>query len=301
MPKDSETQRMDSYDDVMREALRMAKPSRTPWVLFAIALVGGAALALWLLYRLDRALSDAAAANSAAQDARALVEKARSERVDLEMRAERAEAEKASTEEELAKLRGEMGELQEQMKAEIEQGNVRLSEAGGKIKVDVVNEILFPEGEAAISKQGEEVLARVGKVLAKMKDKQIQVSGHTDDSPISVRLKDRYPTNWELSSARAITVVRFLQDRAGVPGSKLVAAAHSMYEPLASNKSADGRARNRRIEILLAPDLDPTRAAGATAPVPPATTKATPVPAKATVKASAKTPAKTAAQKTRAR
>jgi chemotaxis protein MotB len=301
MPMDPETQRLDTYDDVMKEALRMARPSRTPWVLFGLALVAGAAVALWLLYRLDRALSDTAAANSAAQDARAQVDQARSDRVGLEMRAEKAEAEKAAQEAELAKLRGEMGELQDKMKAEIEKGDVRLSEAGGKIKVDVVNEILFDVGEASVSKQGEQVLARVGAVLAKMEDKQIQVSGHTDDSPISVRLKDRYPTNWELSSARAITVVRFLQDRAGVPGRRLVAAAHSMYEPLAPNKTEQGRARNRRIEILLTPDLEANRSAEKAAPVvaAPSQAPAKPVPAKAT--APAKTTAKAPARKTRAR
>ena len=290
MSRESETQRLEGYDDVMREALRMARPSRTPWALFVLALAAGAAAAFLLLQRLDDALSASAAANSALQDARAQLEKARAERADLEARVERAESERAdllslrtelsrdvaAKEEELAKLRGEVGELEEKMKAEIEKGNVRLSQAGGRIKVDVVDEILFDVGEASISKQGEEVLSRVGGVLAKMKDKQLQVSGHTDDSPISVRLKDRYSTNWELSSARAITVVRFLQERAGIPGARLVAAAHSQYEPVSSNKTATGRARNRRIEILLTPDLAPARAAGA-APAAAAPAPARPV------------------------
>ena len=289
MQKEQETQRLDSYDDVVREALKMAKPSRTPWVLLVLVLADAAAAALWLLNRMDRAQSDAAAANSALQDARAQIEDLRTERADLEMRLERTTAAKdelaalqdelsrnvLAKEEEIATLKGEMGELEDKMKAEIAKGAVRLSQSGGKIKVDVVDEILFPVGESGFSKQGEEVLSRVGGVLARMKDKRITVSGHTDDLPISARLQERYPTNWELSAARAITVVRFLEEKAGVPGSRLVAAAHSQYEPLSSNKTDRGRARNRRIEILLTPAFDPKReAAAAPQPAPkPAATK----------------------------
>ena len=88
MTKESETQRLDSYDDVMREALELAKPSRTPWVLLVLALLAGAGVAVWLLYKLDRAASDAAAANSGLTDARAQVDKARADLA-------RVEAEKA--------------------------------------------------------------------------------------------------------------------------------------------------------------------------------------------------------------
>jgi chemotaxis protein MotB len=285
MPREEETQRLESYDDVVREALKMAKPSRTPWVLLVLALAAGAALAVWLLYRLDRARSDAAASSSALQDARSQIEELRSERADLEMRLDRTQSEKAelaasqdelsrdvlAKQEEIAKLKGEMGELEDKMKAEIAKGAIRLSQAGGRIKVDVVDEILFPVGESGFSKQGEEVLAR-------MKNKKITVSGHTDDVPISTRLQDRYPTNWELSAARAITVVRFLEEKAGVPGERLVAAAHSQYEPLATNKSTRGRARNRRIEILLTPAFDPTREAAAAQPRAPAAKQAAPAP-----------------------
>jgi chemotaxis protein MotB len=101
------------------------------------------------------------------------------------------------------------------------------------------------------------VLARVGGVLATMDDKQIQVSGHTDSHPISEKLAPQFPTNWELSTARAVNVVRFLQEKANVPAKNLVATGYGEYHPIASNKSSTGRARNRRIEILLTPSLDP--------------------------------------------
>jgi chemotaxis protein MotB len=101
------------------------------------------------------------------------------------------------------------------------------------------------------------VLARVGAVLAQIDDKQIQVSGHTDNLPLGEKLTATFPTNWELSAARAVTVVRFLSEKAGVPPQRMVASGYGEWSPIATNKSGSGRARNRRIEILLTPTLDP--------------------------------------------
>lgn len=263
------------------------RASRLPWVLVVLVLLGGAGAAGWAFWQL--------------RDARADLDRSRAERRDAEVRLAQVEAERSALvaakdslsqdvqakDEELAKLRGDLGELEEKMKAEIEQGNIRLSQEKGRIKVDVVDEILFDVGDSSVSQAGAGVLSRVGAVLARMKDKHIQVSGHTDDVPISVRLRDRFPTNWELSAARAITVVRFLEERAGIPGSRLVAAAHSQYDPIASNEGA-GRARNRRIEILLTPEIDPDRAGGAAklAAAPAAAPAARPAATKAAAKSS---------------
>jgi len=92
-------------------------------------------------------------------------------------------------------------------------------------------------------------------VLAKVEGRSILVSGHTDDAPPSQRLAATFPTNWELSVARAVNVVRFLGEKASVPAGRLVAAGHGDTKPIASNATPQGRARNRRIEILLIPDL----------------------------------------------
>jgi len=261
---------MEGNDQLITEALRLARPSRTPWVLFVVSLAAGVALAVFLLFRLDRARAEYAAAKSGLDDASAELAKARAERAELESRLEKLEAERAdlaslegaltkdvqAKEQELAALRGTYEALEEKMKAEIAKGDVRLSQANGRVKVDLVDAILFDVGDAAISPRGEEVLTRVGAVLLPVQDRKIQVSGHTDDSPISERLRGRYPTNWELSAARATTVVRFLEERAHVPGVRLVAAAHGPYEPISSNSSPRGRGRNRRIEILLTPTLE---------------------------------------------
>jgi chemotaxis protein MotB len=265
---------VETYDDVMKEALRMAKPSPLPWILFVAALVLTGITAFVLLRKLDAAHVEAASATGKALDLQQQLGSLRTSKAELETRLERLEAEKSdllalknelsrdvqAKAEELSRLKGTFDELQEKMKAEIAKGEIRLSQAGGRLKVDMVDKVLFDSGEAQISKRGEEVLARVGAVLARVHDRQIQVAGHTDDSPISVRLVDRFPSNWELSTARASNVVRFLQDKAGLPGKQLVASGYGPYAPISSNKTASGRARNRRIEILLTPALEPAPA-----------------------------------------
>jgi chemotaxis protein MotB len=143
------------------------------------------------------------------------------------------------------------------MQVEIKKGDIRLSQSGGRIKVDLVDKILFDVGDSSITPRGEEVLSRVGAILASVQEKKIQVSGHTDDSPISDKLKEKYPTNWNLAAARAINVVRFLEEKARVPGRALVVAAYGPWEPISSNRDQSGRARNRRIEIVLTPALAP--------------------------------------------
>jgi chemotaxis protein MotB len=158
---------------------------------------------------------------------------------------------------ELAQLKGTYDKLEDKMKDEIAKGDIRLSQSGGRLRVDLVDKILFDSGEAVISKRGEGVLGRVGAVLATVDDKQIQVSGHTDSNPISDKLASQFPTNWELSVSRAVNVVRFLQEKAEVPAKNLIATGYGQFHPIASNKTPAGRARNRRIEILLTPSLDP--------------------------------------------
>lgn len=165
----------------------------------------------------------------------------------------------AAKDAELARLKATYDELEQRMQSEIQRGDIKLSQVGGRLQVDLIDKVLFDSGEATISKRGEEVLARVGAVLAEIEDKQILVSGHTDDSPPTAKIADRFPTNWELSVLRASNVVRFLQEKAKVRGNRLVASGHGQYRPVATNATATGRARNRRIEILLIPLIEPVK------------------------------------------
>lgn len=148
----------------------------------------------------------------------------------------------------------------------------------GAVRVELVDKILFPVGEADLTPNGREVLAQVGAALKEIDDKQIWVQGHTDDSPIVVKKpkKDKkaakdakggkadakaaeeppasndavlpFVTNWELSAARALTVVHYLQDEAKIAPSRLAAVAFGQYRP-----SSKSKAKNRRIEIVLYP------------------------------------------------
>jgi chemotaxis protein MotB len=278
---------MESYDDVMKEALAMAKPSRTPWVLFVLALLAGVGATVFLLTRLDRARTDASAASAQLVDARTQLDEMRTLRAEVDQRLEKMEAEKAdllalknelslqveAKDEEIAKLQGTYDELEKKMQEEIKKGDIRLSQSGGRIKVDLVDKILFPQGDSDLSTGGGDVLKRVGEILAKVTDKKIQVSGHTDDIPISDKLKEKYPTNWDLAAARAINVVRYLEEQAKVPGKSLVVAAYGPHEPISSNKTASGRSRNRRIEIVLTPAIAPVPIAEEKAPAKQAPAK----------------------------
>jgi len=99
------------------------------------------------------------------------------------------------------------------------------------------------------------ILERVGKVLKNTKNKIIRVEGHTDNVAIKPPLLEKFPSNWELSTARATNVVRFLQDKVGIEPVRLEAIGMSEYHPVATNKTPAGRSKNRRIEINLMPDI----------------------------------------------
>jgi chemotaxis protein MotB len=138
------------------------------------------------------------------------------------------------------------------MKGEIDKGQVTISELRGKLTVNMVDAILFDSGKAEIKPEGLVVLGKVIEILKSVNDKAIRIEGHTDSNPITGTLAQRYPTNWELSSARAITVARYLQKQAIDP-TLLSAAGFGEFKPVADNASAEGRAKNRRIEIVLVP------------------------------------------------
>lgn len=143
--------------------------------------------------------------------------------------------------------------LLEGMKEEVEKGRVTISQLRGKLSVNLLDEILFDSGSTVIKPEGRDVLKRLGELLGNAADKAIVIEGHTDDVPISGELARRFPTNWELSTARAGSVVRYLQESAGIEPERLSAVGFGPYRPVASNDTVDGRARNRRIEVKLVP------------------------------------------------
>lgn len=141
-------------------------------------------------------------------------------------------------------------DLLEQMKGEISKGEVTISELKGKLTVNLVESVLFDSGKAEVKPNGLVVLKKVIDILGNVKDKAIRIEGHTDNVQIVGALARRYPTNWELSAARAINVTRYLQLQ-GIDPALLAAVAYGEFKPVAPNDTEEGRAKNRRIEIVL--------------------------------------------------
>ncbi|MBW6513053.1 MAG: OmpA family protein [Desulfuromonadaceae bacterium] len=153
----------------------------------------------------------------------------------------------------LKELQATYDSLVTKMEEEITRGEITISELQGKLTLNLVERILFDSGQATLNTAGEKVIKRLGGVLKSIEDKVIIVEGHTDNVPISPRLKKMYADNWELSAARATNVVRFLQNEIGIDGNRLAASGYGQFRPLASNLTAEGRAQNRRIQIVFAP------------------------------------------------
>jgi chemotaxis protein MotB len=155
-------------------------------------------------------------------------------------------------EEQVEKVSSTYESMLEKMKSEISRGQITISELKGKLTVNMVDSILFDSGKAEVKKGGLEILGKVISILKDVKDKSIRIEGHTDNVQISRALAQRYPTNWELSAARATLIARYLQDEGIGPG-QLSAAAYGEWKPVAENDTPEGRAKNRRIEIVLVP------------------------------------------------
>ncbi len=122
----------------------------------------------------------------------------------------------------------------------------------GKVYVSLSENLLFPSGSAVVNQKGVEALSKLAAVLNLNPDVSVQIEGHTDSIPI----RGRYQDNWALSSARANSIVRILVDQYNVDPHKVVAVGHSYYDPVDTNSTPEGRAKNRRTEIVLSPNLD---------------------------------------------
>jgi chemotaxis protein MotB len=142
--------------------------------------------------------------------------------------------------------------LNEKLASLISAGELEVYMRNGLPVIALPSEVLFASGKAELAKKGEKALSKVGAALAELPKQRIQVSGHTDNVPVGEKLN--WKDNWELSSARALTVTRFLVAN-GMQPTNLSAAGHGEFDPVAGNDNAKGRKKNRRIELILLPDL----------------------------------------------
>jgi chemotaxis protein MotB len=198
------------------------------------------------IFELRRKVTDLEAENGKLRERNAALGK------EVESLKQANEGLRKAKEEQVQKVSSTYENLLEKMKSEISQGQVTISELKGKLTVNMVDSILFDSGKAEVKQGGLEVLQKVISILKDVKDKSIRIEGHTDNVQITGGLAKRYPTNWELSAARAINVTRYLQDQGIDPG-QLAAVAYGEWKPVGDNGTPEGRAKNRRIEINLVP------------------------------------------------
>jgi len=160
------------------------------------------------------------------------------------------EQEKASLTANSQQTQKQYEELVKGLSKEVEKGELQVKQYKNMLSVDLAEQIFFDSGKATLKKGGKTVLKKVGDALKGYENKIIRVVGHTDNVPVAKSLRKTFPSNWDLSVARATNVVRYLQE-VGVPPERMVAAGRAEYDPVASNDTPEGRAKNHRIELWL--------------------------------------------------
>jgi len=160
------------------------------------------------------------------------------------------EQEKASMAASSQQSQKQYEELVQGLSKEVEKGELQVKQYKNMLSVDLAEQIFFDSGKATLKKGGKTVLKKVGDALKGYENKIIRVVGHTDNVPVAKSLQKTFPSNWDLSVARATNVVRFLQE-VGIPPERMVAAGRAEYDPVAPNDTPEGRQKNRRIEIML--------------------------------------------------
>jgi chemotaxis protein MotB len=150
----------------------------------------------------------------------------------------------------LAQLEEQADQLEQQLKEEIEKGEIRLKRYKTKTIINIDNSLLFDSGRADLKQEVKKSLEKIAASLNKFPENPIQIEGHTDDVPINT---PQFPSNWELSSARAIAVLRFFVDAAGIDPYRLSAVGFGEYQPLVANDTPENRRLNRRVDIVILP------------------------------------------------
>ena len=213
------------------------------------------------------------------------VEKVRAELAEAQAAAAKTQSEADDLKHELAESQSRIQELQkekdavvqthqsleDEMRSALESKDVTISQLQGKLTVNILDRVLFDSGEADLKPAGAAVLRKVATILASHPNLKIHVIGHTDNVPIRAAARNRFPSNWELSTARATAAVRFLTEIAGVDPRRLGAVGYGEFRPVADNATPEGRARNRRIAItILSEEMAGADTATAAAPPSPA-------------------------------
>jgi chemotaxis protein MotB len=157
----------------------------------------------------------------------------------------------AAEESEKQRIEKSYQQLLSNLEGEVGQKTIEIQTYKNALTINIMDQIFFNSGESRIKTDGMDVLRRVGEVLSSLPDKMIRVEGHTDDVPIGLSLRDTFPNNWMLGAARATAVAEYLRTKSGIDPTRIVVVSYSQYRPLVPNTTPEGRAKNRRIEILV--------------------------------------------------
>lgn len=160
-------------------------------------------------------------------------------------------AEQAERRTETEKRLAEFRDLTAKFKSLVNSGQLTVRVINGKMTVALSTDVLFPSGSASLNPKGLLAIQEVTQVLATFVGRHFQVEGHTDNVPIKTA---SYPSNWELASGRSMTVVKSMLD-AGMPAGRLSAASYGDTQPIATNTTDEGKSQNRRIAIVIVPDV----------------------------------------------
>lgn len=169
----------------------------------------------------------------------------------LEASSEQLAASLVASEVHTQKMRRAYGELVTELEIEVAEGQIEVQQLVDGIRLNVSDELLFESGSSVLNEKGRALMVRVAGQIGD-EEAIISVEGHTDNVGVGESLKDRFPSNWELAAGRAASVVRLLSEE-GVNPTRLRAVSRGPFAPVASNDTPEGRAKNRRTEILLRP------------------------------------------------
>ncbi|VAW99022.1 Flagellar motor rotation protein MotB, partial [hydrothermal vent metagenome] len=196
------------------------------------------------------------------ESAKIQVEEIQNELMNLEARKQALQRNLAESQEQMATLRNIEAETKRRneiyaqfvnrLQTMIDGGQLTVSIEQGRIVINLPNNVLFNSGSANLNPAGKEALGQIATVLSQFSDRRFQIEGHTDNRPIK---SARFPSNWELSTSRALTVVHLLTDMGVIP-ENISAAGFGEFRPRAENETDEGRQLNRRIEIIMMPNLD---------------------------------------------
>jgi chemotaxis protein MotB len=174
---------------------------------------------------------------------------------DLKKQVAGIESQKGSVENKLYEIKSTYAGLVKELNDNIKNKEATIEECKEKLAISFIDRILFPSARISITPEGKAVLKKTGNILKNLKFGKFRIVGHTDDRPIRSRLKGRFPSNWELSSARAAAVARFFEKETGIPANRMEIVGYSHQQAISGNQTKEGRAKNRRVEIIVVPEL----------------------------------------------